>query len=256
MALALVTGGNRGLGFETSRQLVERGWQVVLAARDPEQAESAAAKLGQAATPVTLDVEQPASIEALGRSLRDGPPLDALVNNAGASFDGFDERVARRTLDINYRGPLRVTDALFALLAPGANIVMVSSGMGSLGHVTRPLRERLMSPKLGRAEVEGLANAFVERVARGEPGVDGFPDNAYSVSKVLLNAFTRILARELLFGRRRVNAVCPGWVRTRMGGSSAPRSVAQGAQTIVWAATLDDSGPSGVFFRDERPIAW
>lgn len=256
MATALVTGANRGLGFETARQLVKLGWQVLVTARDEAQARIAATKLGAGATPAVLDVEQPASISEFVQGFGNEPAFDALVNNAGASFEGFDEEVARRTLEINYRGPVRVSDALLRVLAPSANIVMVSSGMGSLRHVASALRERLLSANISRADLEELAVTFVRRVALREPDPNGFPDNAYSVSKILLNAFTRILARELAGSQRRVNAVCPGWVRTRMGGESAPRSVEQGAEIIVQAATFDERGPTGQFLRDGHPIPW
>lgn len=256
MALALVTGANRGLGFETCRQLIQRGWNVLLAARDSYQGKRAAADLGEAAAVVHLDLEQPASIEALARSLANGPRLDALVNNAGASFDGLDENVARRTLDINLHGPQRLTDALLPSLAESANIVMVSSGMGELSHVSKSLQEQLLDSRLQRRDIEVLATAFIAAVSERRPEREGFPSNAYSVSKVLLNAFTRVLARELSGTQRRVNAVCPGWVSTRMGGAAAPRSVEHGARTIVWAATLGSSGPQGGFFRDEKAVDW
>jgi NAD(P)-dependent dehydrogenase (short-subunit alcohol dehydrogenase family) len=181
-------------------------------------------------------------------------PLSALVNNAGSSFDGFDAGVARRTLEVNYRGPVRVTDTFADRLVRGANVVMVSSAMGELSRFSPELRRRFLDPALGRVELAALVSEFVERVETGELG--GFPRNAYSVSKAALNAFTRIVARELEPRGVRVNAVCPGWVRTRMGGQSAPRSLERGASGILWAATLGDGGPSGGFFRDGRPIDW
>jgi len=133
---------------------------------------------------------------------------------------------------------------------------MVSSGMGELSHLSKELGERLLAEDLSRDEIERIATEFVEAVKRGNPSAAGFPSNAYSVSKALMNAFTRVLARELAGSGKRVNAVCPGWVKTRMGGAGAPRSLKQGASGIVWAATLGSGGPNGGFFRDAKPIAW
>lgn len=255
MPTALVTGSNRGLGLETARQLVARGYDVIVAARDAESGRHAARELGPRASFLALDVADPAAIERARGSLPSGLALDALVNNAGASFDGFDVEVATRTLAANYYGAVGVTDAFLPRLAPNANIVQVSSGMGELSHASPELRERLLAPGLTRAELDALLDDFIARVRSGARELGGWPRNAYSVSKIALNAFTRILAPTLTEGRR-VNAVCPGWVRTRMGGSSANRSVEQGAQGIVWAATLGPGGPNGGFFRDARPIEW
>lgn len=261
MPIAVVTGANRGLGLDTAHTLAKRGYRVWLTARDTEQAERAADTLRKAQLDVqaaTLDVASPASVAAFAERMNSEPPIDALVNNAGATMQGFNQDVARRTLDTNYRGPVRVTDALFSRLAPSANIVMVSSGMGELSHFSSELAQRFSATKT-RSDVEQLADEFVEAVARGKHEALGYPSNAYSVSKALLNAFTRVLAAELEAEKepgKRVNAVCPGWVRTRMGGSSAPRSLEEGTSGIVWAAMLGPAGPSGGFFRDAKAIAW
>jgi len=260
MQTVLVTGANRGLGFEVCKQLAQRGWNVFLTARDLVQAERAMSELeGEGRfEALQLDVTSEPSIEALAGELRERAvgPLDALINNAGLTMRGFDAEVARRTLDANYRGPARVTDALMPLLASDARIVMVSSGMGDLSHFGAQVHERLTLATVDRTHIEALAQEFVESVRRGQHEGAGFPTNAYSVSKGLLNAFTRVLSRELAGTGRRVNAICPGWVRTRMGGEGAPRAVSEGAAGIVWAATLDAEGPSGGFFRDAQPIAW
>ncbi|HEY5958055.1 MAG TPA: SDR family NAD(P)-dependent oxidoreductase, partial [Polyangiaceae bacterium] len=205
---------------------------------------------------VVLDVTRREHIDALAERLRNG--LDILVNNAGASFDGFNADVAKRTLDVNFFGPMNVTDALLPCLRVGASIVMVSSGMGELSHVGPQLRERFDSSTLDRATLVELMRSFVRDVASGVHEKHGWPSNAYSVSKVGLNALTRVLVRELADDSRsiRVNAACPGWVRTRMGGASAPRTPEQGARTPVWLALLPKDGPSGGFFRNERAIPW
>jgi len=259
MPTAVVTGANRGLGLETARELAQRGYRVWLTGRDAPHTEAAAAELrarGLDVQAATLDIANEASVRAFAERLASEPLVDALVNNAGASLKGFDAEVAARTIDNNYRGAVRVTDALFSRLSPSANLVMVSSGMGELSHLSPALAERLLAPTLTRAQIERVAAEFVETVASGRHEAAGFPSNAYSVSKALMNAFTRVLARELQGTERRVNAVCPGWVKTRMGGSSAPRSLEQGTSGIVWAATLGSGGPSGGFFRDSKAIAW
>jgi carbonyl reductase 1 len=259
MPLAVVTGANRGLGLGTAEALARKGYRVWLTGRDAAHTEQAAAALRAHELDVqaaTLDVASSVGVGAFAQRLANEPPIDALVNNAGATFKGFDAKVAHDTLDINYRGAIRVTDALFAKLAPAANIVMVSSGMGELSHLSPELQKRLLAPDLSREGIEQVAEEFLSAVGRGEPASAGFPSNAYGVSKALLNAFTRVFARELAGSARRVNAVCPGWVKTRMGGSSAPRSLEQGVSGIVWAATLGQGGPNGGFFRDAKPLAW
>jgi len=259
MPIAVVTGANRGLGLETVRSLARRGYRVWLTGRDADNVTAAASALSREGLDVrsaTLDVTSPSSVNTFAERMGDEPPIDALINNAGATFSGFNAEVAQRTLDANYRGPVRLSAALLPRLAVNANIVMVSSGMGELGNLSPELQKRLISSTLTREQLDQLATEFVNAVARGTHGAAGFPSNAYSVSKALMNAFTRVLARELKGTGRRVNAVCPGWVKTRMGGNSAPRSLAQGASGIVWAATLDKNGPNGGFFRDGRAIDW
>jgi NAD(P)-dependent dehydrogenase (short-subunit alcohol dehydrogenase family) len=265
--LAVVTGGNRGIGLETCRQLAARGFRVVIACRDPSAAQEAVAAVAAARSTASgadaagqalpLDVAHPASVDDLARRLGDaGETISALVNNAGVSLSGFDAGVAARTLETNYFGAARVTDALLPLMARGGRVVMVSSGMGELRVVSEGLRQRFLADDLDRAGVDALARAFIEDVRRGDHGRRGWPSNAYSVSKVALNALVRVLAPALRTRGVLVNAVCPGWVRTDMGGAAAPRSVQQGASGVVWAATLPPDGPTGGFFRDERAIGW
>lgn len=222
--VALVTGGNRGIGFEVCRQLGQAGMQVMLGARDPARGEAAAAALareGIAVQAVHLDVTNVASADApLARS------VDVLVNNAGVDYDTdqtaltADLSRVRRTFEANLFGAWVVAQAV----APGmrdrgwGRIVNVSSGAGSLAEM-----------------------------GRGPPG--------YSASKAALNALTRLLAAELAGTGVLVNSVCPGWVATDMGGSGG-RPVRDGAASVAWAALLPDDGPSGGFFRDGKPVAW
>lgn len=247
---ALVTGGNRGLGLETCKQLVERGYRVILTSRDAAGARVASSN---GVEHQRLDVTSDESVAALQRALA-SRTIDTLVNNAGIALDGFNEDVARRTLDVNYFGAARVTDALLPQLAPHANVVMVSSGLGELSGVSDSLRATLLDPALDRARLDAMVRAFVSAVGHGKHRELGWPSSAYSVSKIALNTLVRVLARE--HRGVKFNAVCPGWVRTAMGGSGAPRDVREGAASIVFAATLPDDGPSGGFFRDGHAIEW
>jgi NAD(P)-dependent dehydrogenase (short-subunit alcohol dehydrogenase family) len=255
-----VSGANRGLGLEVCLQLSERGYRVLLTARKSRDGEAAAAELGRKGIRAEfrrLDVDDPASPATLAKRLgSDGVKLDVLVNNAAVSLDGFDESVARQTISTNFLGPLRVTDALLPHLRDGGNIVMVSSGAGELTGFSAKLRKSILDPGLTRERLVALMERFVADVADGSFRREGWPGSAYKVSKAGLNALTRILAAELAPRHIRVNAVCPGWVRTDMGGAHAPRSLAEGARSIVWAALLAEGGPSGGFFRDGRPIPW
>ena len=254
MPTALVTGANQGLGFETAKGLVQQGYEVIVTARSEAAGRDAARALGRGARFVRLDVTNPESVAVAARFL-EGHTLDVLVNNAGISMHGFDANVAERTLGTNYFGAARVTDAFLPLLAPTGGIVMVSSGMGELSAVEPELRQRLLAPLLDRPLLDAYVNDFIRRVQSGARDLGGWPRSAYRVSKIALNALTRTLARTLPEGQR-VNAVCPGWVRTRMGGGGASRSVEHGARGIVWAATLGADGPTGGFFRDGREIDW
>jgi NAD(P)-dependent dehydrogenase (short-subunit alcohol dehydrogenase family) len=248
--IVLVTGASRGLGLETARQLGARGYRVLPATRAARAADEDA---------WTLDVTDAASIAALaGRLVREGVHLDVLVNNAGIALKGFDVEVVRRTLAVNLFGAIAVTDAVLPSLRDGGAIVMVSSGMGELSAFSPALRARFLDAGLTRAALIALVQSFEHAVERGRHVAEGWPSSAYRVSKASLNAWVRVLARELAPRRIRVNAVCPGWVRTDLGGDAAPRSVEAGAASIVWAATHDDGGgkPTGGFFRDGHAISW
>ena len=232
--IAVVTGAYRGLGLETCRQLAERGYRVVLTARREADGRAAAEGLRGWGLDVrfhVLDVTDATSVRTLADDLRNElGRIDCLINNAGifpdpppdseaSSIFAADLGTIRRGLETNALGPLLLCQALIPLMEGRGRVVNVSSGMGQL------------------SEMNGCC-----------PG--------YRLSKTALNAVTRILADELRGTGVKVNSVCPGWVRTEMGGAEAPLSVEEGARGIVWAATLPDDGPSGGFFRNGAAIAW
>ncbi|MEV0235745.1 SDR family oxidoreductase [Nonomuraea sp. NPDC050786] len=223
--VCVVTGANRGIGLEVARQLALAGDTVVLTARDARKAEKAAAGLGGAVEARQLDVSDAGSVERFARELGH-ERVDVLVNNAAIHYDtwqratGADLGVVQEALDTNLLGAWRVTQALLPLLRASRHgrVVNVSSEAGSLASM-----------------------------GAGTP--------AYAVSKAALNALTRMLAAELRGEGILVNAVCPGWVATDMGGPGG-RPVAEGARSVLWAVDLPDGGPTGGFFRDGRALPW
>ncbi|MDP9003000.1 MAG: SDR family NAD(P)-dependent oxidoreductase, partial [Myxococcota bacterium] len=233
--VAVVTGANRGIGVEIASQLAKAGLRVIATSRGPREGFA------------TLDVTRRDQIDALAANLSAGGGIDVLVNNAGASFNGFDAAVARQTLDTNFYGAMHLTDALLPMMRPAGRVVMVSSGMGALSHVHGAVRALFEDDAMTRSSLVALMQSFVSDVAAGVHEARGWPSNAYSVSKVAMNALVRVLARELDLDPRRilVNAACPGWVRTHMGGQSAPRTVEHGARTPLWLALLPEGGPKG-----------
>jgi NAD(P)-dependent dehydrogenase (short-subunit alcohol dehydrogenase family) len=249
--LAVVTGANRGIGLEVCRQLAGRGLRVILASRDLAAGRAVAAGLGSDVEARALDVADRRSVADFAAGLG-GTRVDVLVNNAGVSLSGFDPA---GTLAVNYFGAEAVTDAMVPLMPRGGRVVMVSSGMGALSGMPAEVVARLTTPDLDRAAVDTVARAFIAETGGGRRH-RGWPGNAYSMSKALLNALVRVLARELAPRGIKVNAVCPGWVRTDMGGGAAPRSVQQGAASVVWAALPGAEAPTGGIFRDGRAIEW
>jgi NAD(P)-dependent dehydrogenase (short-subunit alcohol dehydrogenase family) len=258
--IAVVTGGNRGIGFEVCRRLAQEGFRVLLAGRDDAGGSEAAERLRTEGLDVgfaRLDVSDSGSVSRFAADAAQNlARLDVLVNNAGVSLKGFNVDVVQRTLATNFFGALEVTDRLLPLMGAGGRIVMVSSGMGEISCLAPALRREFLAATLTRQELIRLLVTFIEDVRSGRHTESGWPSSAYRVSKAGLNALTRVLAGELRGSGILVNSVCPGWVRTGMGGRFAPRSAKKGAETIVWASMLPRDGPSGRFFRDRKAIPW
>jgi NAD(P)-dependent dehydrogenase (short-subunit alcohol dehydrogenase family) len=254
--LALVTGANRGLGRAVAEALARGGHRVLLSGRKVDALAAEAARLAAAgldAAPLALDLADPASIDAAAAALGEGPPLDLLVSNAGVYGDAGGGQAARATLATNLVGPVRLAAALSPRLATGARVVLVSSGMGELGSLPASWR-REVEAATSDQQLNEVAARFVAAVEDGRE--DGAPPLPYRLSKALLNRLARRLAADLAPRAILVNAVCPGWVRTEMGGAGAPRCVEVGARSILWATALHPGGPSGGFYRDGVAIPW
>ncbi len=228
---AIVTGANRGIGFEIARQLVGEGVRVVLGSRDPVKGDRAARSLkaGDLAIAHALDVNDTKSVRRFVAFVEKEFGVPAiLVHHAGVYPEASDAKVTdtrtalwRETFETNLFGAVRMCREVVPLMerVRYGRVVNLSSGLGQ-----------------------------VSKMGAGSP--------AYRVSKAALNAFTATLAAEVKEAGILVNSMSPGWVRTDMGGADAPRSVEEGAETAVWLALLPASGPTGQFFRDRKPIPW
>ncbi len=230
--IVLISGANRGLGKETARQLAAKGFRVIIGARDEKSGSAVVEEFrakGLDASAIALDVSKPESIIQAARTITSRfAVLDVLINNAGIYIDGdFDilgvpEEVMEETLRTNFWGALLLTRAMAPLLrqSRAARVINISSGLGSL------------------SEDQGTTAP------------------SYSISKTAVNALTKQLAAAFSENGIPVNSVCPGWVRTDMGGASAHRSVEQGVETIVWLASEAPRDISGKFLRDKQAIDW
>ncbi len=240
--IALVTGSNRGLGREACRWLALEGYPVILTSRDKAKGQKAADDLANNGLKIyyhQLDVNDMQSIQTMYKYIEDTfGRLDILINNAGVFLDTqyvanretvrdltspFEAKrnILLQTFEINTLGPFFMCQTFIPLMIKNGygRIVNVSSSMGQLNTM--------------------------------ESGW-----TAYRISKTALNAVTRIFAHEVTGKNILINSVHPGWVKTDMGGPSAPRSIEEGVETIVWAATLPDAGPNGQFLRDKQVIEW
>lgn len=229
--VALVTGGNRGIGYELVKQLALKGFKVILASRDPKKGHEAVQKLKELNLDVSfvlVDVDEQESIRQATITVNEKyGRLDVLINNAGFYFDKNEKLLAmtpsvlEKTMGTNFFG------AYYVL------------------HYFMPIMEK---QRYGR-----IINVSSELGAMREMSIQG--SGAYKLSKLALNGLTQLVAAELK-GDIKINAVCPGWVSSDMGGSSAPRTPKQAADSILWLATIGTEGPNGGFFRDGKPVHW
>jgi NAD(P)-dependent dehydrogenase (short-subunit alcohol dehydrogenase family) len=263
MKTALVTGATRGLGFEASRQLLEKGYRVIATARSEARAKKAADELARTTgakervLPHALDAETLDGLSDLAAFLeREKIAIDALVNNAGIAMDGFDSNVVKHTIATNFHGARIVTKKLRPLLARGASVVMVSSGLADLSAYGGAIRKRFLDPSLDEDALVALVDEFEKHVAEGDHQKCGWPSSAYRVSKAALNMLVRVWAGSYARDGMVINAVSPGWARTDMGGRGAPRSVEDGAKSLVWAALLTTGGANGGFYDNGRALGW
>jgi len=237
--IALVTGANKGLGFEISKQLAKQGIQVILGARDIAKGQEAADKLKQQGLdvdPLTLDINNAESIQSAVDAIKEKfGTMDILVNNAGVMLDwttsvfDVDLNIVTQTLQTNLYGSFRLCQLCIPLMKASGygRIVNMSSTLGSLTDMSDP-----------------------------NSHYDGVLSPSYRLSKTALNAVTALFAKELRGTNILINSACPGWVQTDMGSEAAPLSVEEGADTPVWLATLPDGGPNGGFFNSRKPVSW
>jgi NAD(P)-dependent dehydrogenase (short-subunit alcohol dehydrogenase family) len=231
----LVTGASRGIGREVARQLALAGDEVFLGVRSLAKAPEFAN-----ARPVELDVSNPRSIEACARRLAsEGVKLEVLLNNAGVY-----EAPRRELWATNLLGPILLTRALDSagVLAPEARVVNVSSGLGAQSGQDRELVQALNAPKL---TIDDLLRMAAE-------GMAGTRKGGYGATKAALNAFTRLLVAS----GRHATSIDPGWVQTEMGGRGAPRTLAQGAASVLFGCRLGPAAEDGGFWRDGQRIPW
>ena len=234
--IALVTGANKGIGYETARQLIDLGYTVLVGARDAARGQAAAESLGPDAHFVELDMSKSNSFQAVAAKIQsEHGVLDVLVNNAGVGLDWgvvpsettLDQ--LRETYETNVFGVIVLTQAMLPLLkrSEAGRIVNLTSNIGSLTNQS------------SSAELRDYVGA-----------------TAYCSSKAALNMFTVLLAKELRNTNIKVNSAHPGWVQTEMGGEQAPMKIEDGAKTSVFLATLPKDGPTGKFFHKQKELPW
>ncbi|XP_004503038.1 (+)-neomenthol dehydrogenase [Cicer arietinum] len=274
--IAVVTGGNRGIGFEISRQLADHGVTVVLTSRDASVGVESIKVLQEGGLDVDchqLDILDSSSINEFAEWLKEKyGGLDILVNNAGVNSNtGSDISVenARKVMETNYYGTKRMIEAMMPLMKPsaaGARIVNVSSRLGRLNGKRNRIENEDMREKLSDVEslseelIDETISTFLQQVEDGSWKSGGWPQTYtdYSVSKLAVNTYTRYMARKLSDkpdGQKiYINCYCPGWVKTALTGYAGSVTVEQGADTGVWIALVPDQAITGKFFAERKEI--
>ena len=255
--IALVTGSDRGIGFEVSRELGQLGYTVILTAPDPKKGRAASSKLRKEGLNIVfhaLDVASDRSVAQLRKFVASKfRRLDVLVNNAGVMLDvghsKLEGSLAKRLKKIPSRkdyGQGR------PLLETGLELIRITLEINTLGPLRMSQAFIPMMKKAGYGRVVNVSSRLGQLQDMGDE--DTVP--AYQLSKTALNAVTRMLSDDCRGTNVAVNSVCPGWTRTALGGAGAPQTTRQAAQTIIWLATQPDSGPTGDFFAEKKRISW
>jgi len=259
MPVAVVTGANKGVGFQIARLLAREGCDVVLGSRDAGRGEAACQAIfselpNAKVVSMPLDLNDPKRLAGAAEDVkRMFGHVDILLNNAGFAFkiaakEPFGQQ-ARETIDINYFGTLAVYRSFLPLLRPGAHVVDVSSHAAVFRRLSKPLQDKILSNDLTVDQLSALMDQFVSEASSGSHNQKGWINTAYGVSKIGMTTLSRLMARdhpELI-----INACSPGWVRTDMAGPNAQLSPEQGADTPVWLTHVTSSW---AFYMDRKPI--
>ncbi|XP_028399747.1 carbonyl reductase [NADPH] 1-like [Dendronephthya gigantea] len=271
--VAVVTGGNKGIGYEIVKELCSKFAGIVyLTARDKDRGLAACERLvmeGCKNPPKfhQLDIASEESVEKFRDHIKETyQGLDVLVNNAGMAYKKkstapFAEQ-AENTIKVNFLGTLNLCKSLFPLLKPHARVVNVASMAGMLRRITtESLKDELTRPDITESELVGLIQQFVDATKAGDHESKGWPTQSYAVSKLALNILTTIQARDRPYDKDTdvlINSCCPGWCRTDMAGPNATKSAAEGAETPVFLALIPPRSeqPHGKFYFELKEISW
>jgi carbonyl reductase 1 len=262
--IAVITGGNRGLGFEICRQLGKYAIKIIFTARSSKNGEKARLELekqGIDAEVFVMDVRNSERVKALADHLQTHyGGLDILVNNAAIAKSTFDQiEVVHETIDTNVFAVIDICEQLLPLMRKEGCVVMVSSSQGFRSFLSPLLRSRF--DRLCTVnDIHVLMKEFVQDVLEGKHEQKGWPPSTYRVSKLALNKLTQILGDDFkAHGNPKkilINAVDPGWINTEMGGANAPKTVEEGADTPVWLTLLKDEERQGDLYLDRQRVDW